>query len=102
MVSSAHFLGNKRIKTQHFIGATKWSQHPKNPDKITAEHQMRVAHQKYKDDELKEVLYQGHALGRATIQYRKIDGIWKFAGLEPDIRWTEYDNGKFIIQWTDT
>jgi hypothetical protein len=58
---------------------------------------MRVAHQKYKDDELKEVLYQGHALGKATIQYRKIDGVWKFAGLEPDIRWTEYDNGTYTI-----
>lgn len=94
MVSSPHFLGNKRIKTQHFIGATKWSQ--VSPTDIIAEQQMRVAHQKYKDDELKEVQYQGHALGKATIQYRKIDGVWKFAGLEPDIRWTEFDNDKIF------
>lgn len=94
MVSSPQFLGNQRIKTQHFIGATKWSQ--TSADEITAQHQMRVAHQKYKDDELKEVLRQGHALGKATIQYRKIDGVWKFAGLEPDIRWTEYENDKIF------
>lgn len=27
-------------------------------------------------------------------QYKKIDGVWKFAGLNPDIRWAEYDFDK--------
>jgi scytalone dehydratase len=94
MVSSPHFLGNSRIKTQHFIGASKWTQTAVN--EITAQHQMRVAHQKYKDDALKEVLYQGHAHGKATVKYQKLDGVWKFAGLEPDIRWTEFDNDKIF------
>lgn len=94
MASNAHFLGNQRIKTQHFIGATKWTQ--KTSDTITGMHQMRVAHQRYKEDDLKEVLYQGHAHGKATITYQKVDGIWKFAGLEPDIRWSEFDYDKIF------
>ena len=26
--------------------------------------------------------------------YKKVDGVWKFAGLAPDIRWFEYDFDK--------
>lgn len=94
MVSSQEFLGNVRIKTQHFIGASKWVQ--TGDGEIQGYHQMRVAHQKYKDDELKEVLYQGHAHGKASIRYRLVDGVWKFAGLEPDIRWAEHDYDKIF------
>jgi scytalone dehydratase len=65
MVSNSNFLGNTRIKTQHGLGATKWVQ--TGSDTITGYHQMRVAHQKYHDDELTKVQYQGHAYGRATI-----------------------------------
>ncbi|KAJ5399599.1 Scytalone dehydratase [Penicillium sp. CMV-2018d] len=50
-----------------------------------------VPHQKYGDDALSEVLVKGHAHGNATIQYRRVEGEWKFAGLEPDIRWKEHD-----------
>ena len=94
MASDKKFLGNRRIKTQHLIGAGKFVQSGDN--EITGYHQMRVAHQKYKDDELTEVLYKGHAHGKATIQYRQVDGIWKFAGLGPDIRWAEYDYDKIF------
>lgn len=94
MASSPHFLGNARIKTQHFIGASKWTQ----PDEgqIVGFHQMRVAHQKYGDDELKQVLYHGHAHGKATTYYRNVGGQWKFAGLVPDVRWTEFDCDKIF------
>ena len=47
---------------------------------------MRVAHQKYADDEPTEVAVKGHAHGKGTIWYRRVDNIWKFAGIEPDIR----------------
>jgi scytalone dehydratase len=94
MASSPKFLGNARIKTQHFIGAGRWIK--TGEDEITGYHQMRVAHQKYKDEELKEVIYKGHAHGKATVQYRRIDGIWKFAGLEPNIRWSEHDYDKIF------
>ncbi|KAK2594653.1 hypothetical protein QQS21_007629 [Conoideocrella luteorostrata] len=94
IASDVKFLGNTRIKTQHFIGASKWVQN--SDGEITGYHQMRVAHQKYSGDELTEVLYKGHAHGKATIQYRKVDGVWKFAGLEPDIRWGEHDLDKIF------
>ncbi|KAK2604258.1 hypothetical protein N8I77_007202 [Diaporthe amygdali] len=94
MASNAHFLGNRRIKTQHFIGAGSWTQAAE--DHITGYFQMRVAHQKYSDDELSTVLYQGHAHGKATVHCRKIDDVWKFAGLEPDIRWAEHDYDKIF------
>ncbi|KAI0121113.1 Scytalone dehydratase [Xylariales sp. AK1849] len=94
MASNERFLGNQRIKTQHFIGASKWVR--TGNDSITGYHQMRVAHQKYKDDALTEVLYQGHAHGKATVRYRKVEDTWKFAGLEPDIRWAEHDYDKIF------
>ncbi|KAK0735114.1 putative scytalone dehydratase [Lasiosphaeria miniovina] len=96
MASSEHFLGNKRIKTQHLIGAGRWVQ--TGADTITGYHQMRVAHQKYKDDGLTEVLYKGHAHGKATVRYRRVAGVWKFAGLTPDIRWAEHDYDKIFTE----
>jgi scytalone dehydratase len=96
MVSNAHFLGNPRIKTQHLIGAGQWVQ--VGMDEIIAFNQMRVAHQKYVDDELKEVLYTGHAHGKATIRFRRVDTEWKFAGLTPDIRWAEGEYAKIFAE----
>jgi scytalone dehydratase len=96
LVSSPKFLGNARIKTQHFIGASKWVQSGEN--EIIGFHQMRVAHQKYKGDDLADVSYKGHAHGKATIHYRLEDGDWKFAGLEPDIRWSEEDYAKIFTE----
>jgi scytalone dehydratase len=92
MASNERVLGNQRLKTQHFVGATKWVQN--SEDEITGYHQMRVAHQKYADDDLKEVAVKGHAHGKATIWYRKVDGDWRFAGIQPDIHWSEYDHEK--------
>lgn len=95
MASSPHFLGNKRLKTQHLVGgATKWRK--TGDGDMTGYHQMRVAHQKYEDDELARVALKGHAHGMATVRYRKVEGIWKFAGIEPGIRWSEYDHDKIF------
>ena len=94
LASNSHFLGNQRIKTQHFIGASRWAS--TGNGEITGLHQMRVAHQKYEDDDLKNVLYQGHAHGKATVRYKKVDDTWKFAGLTPDIRWSEFDYDKIF------
>lgn len=40
---------------------------------------------------MKEVLVKGHAHSFNMHWYNKVDGVWKFAGLNPDIRWTEYE-----------
>ncbi|PZD23189.1 scytalone dehydratase, partial [Pyrenophora tritici-repentis] len=87
LASSPHFLGNALIKTQHFMGQTRWILH--SDEEIRGHHQMRVAHQRFKDDEMNEVACVGHAHGAAIVHYKKVEGVWKFAGLEPDIRWSE-------------
>lgn len=94
LVSSEKFLGNERIKTQHFIGASKYVQIESG--EIHGFHQMRVAHHKYTDAQLSEVKYKGHAHGKATTRYRLVDGVWKFAGLAPDVRWGEHDLDKIF------
>ena len=90
MASSPKVLGDPRLKTMHLVGATKWVK--TSETEITGYHQMRVAHQKYTDDTMTEVAAKGHAHGKGTMTYRRVDGIWKFAGIEPDIRWTEYNH----------
>ncbi|RAK79031.1 scytalone dehydratase [Aspergillus fijiensis CBS 313.89] len=97
MASDHKFLGNPRLKTQHFVGgASKWLQ--TSEDEITGQHQMRVAHQKYADDALSEVALKGHAHGQATIWYRRVEGQWRFAGIEPGIRWSEYDHDRIFFE----
>jgi scytalone dehydratase len=90
--SDPNVLGDPLLKTQHFIGGTKWEK--VSDDEITGYHQLRVPHQRYKDSSMKEVVVKGHAHSFNTHWYKKVDGVWKFAGLCPDIRWSEYDFDK--------
>ncbi|KAI5922024.1 putative scytalone dehydratase [Camillea tinctor] len=100
MASDPKVLGNQRLKTQHFWGMSRWEK--TGEAEITGFHQMRVAHQKYADDAMKEVAAKGHGHGKATIWYRKgVNGAWKFAGIEPDIRWSEYDHDKIFEEGED-
>jgi scytalone dehydratase len=94
MASDAHVLGNPRLKTQHFVGNSRWEK--TSETEITGYHQMRVAHQKYADDAMTEVAATAHAHGMGTMWYRKVDGEWKFAGIEPGIRWSEGDHDKIF------
>lgn len=55
---------------------------------------MRVPHQRYTDESRTEVAVKGHAHGTNQHWYRKIDGVWKFAGLAPEIKWGEFDFDK--------
>ncbi|KAG5933084.1 hypothetical protein E4U53_001091 [Claviceps sorghi] len=89
MVSGPRFLGNPLLKTQHHVGASRW--HQTSEDAITGHHQMWAAHQKYADAQWKEVALRGHGHGAATTWFRRVDGEWKFAGIKPEIRWTELD-----------
>lgn len=89
LASNPHFLGDKTLKTQHFIGGSSFVL--ESDDKIVGYHQLRVAHQRYADEDLKVVVLKGHAHGTATVEYKKVEGLWKFAGLTPNIRWHEYD-----------
>lgn len=89
MASDPKVLGNPLLKTQHFVGGTRWEK--TSDDEITGYHQLRVPHQKYTDESRKTVAVKGHAHGSSTMWYKKVNGVWKFAGLSPEIRWSEYD-----------
>ncbi|KAK4220635.1 putative scytalone dehydratase [Podospora fimiseda] len=90
MISDKAVLGNPLLRTQHFIsGASKWEK--VSDTEIIGYHQLRVPHQLYTDETLKTVKVKGHAHSHNTHYYKKVDGVWKFAGLNPEIRWSEYD-----------
>lgn len=89
MASDPHVLGNPLLKTQHFIGSSKWEY--VSETEAIGWHQLRVPHQRYTDESRKEVAIKGHAHGSNQHWYRKINGVWKFAGLAPIIRWGEFD-----------
>lgn len=92
MASSPAVLGNPLLKTQHFIGGTRWER--TGEDEMTGYHQLRVPHQRYTDETRSKVAVKGHAHSFNKHWYKKVDGEWKFAGLCPDIRWFEYDFDK--------
>lgn len=100
MASDPNVLGDPLLKTQHFIGGTKWEK--TSDDEITGYHQLRVPHQKYTDESMKHVAVKGHAHSYNTHWYKKVDGVWKFAGLSPDIRWFEYDFDKVFAGGRDS
>ncbi|EKD13942.1 uncharacterized protein L3040_005447 [Drepanopeziza brunnea f. sp. 'multigermtubi'] len=100
MASNPAVLGNPLLKTQHFIGGTRWEK--VSDDEIIGWHQLRVPHQKYTDASKKQVAVKGHAHSTNQHWYRKVDGVWKFAGLSPDIRWSEYDFDKVFEEGRET
>ena len=100
MASDAHVLGDPLLKTQHLIGASRWEK--MSDSEVVGWHQLRVPHQRYTDESRKEISVKGHAHGTNQHWYRKIDGIWKFAGLAPEIRWGEFDFDKVFATGRDT
>ncbi|KAI7775329.1 hypothetical protein LA080_007046 [Diaporthe eres] len=89
MISDKAVLGNPLLRTQHFVGGSRWEK--VSDTEVIGHHQLRVPHQVYTDATLKEVRVKGHAHSYNMHWYRKVDGVWKFAGLNPDIRWSEYE-----------
>lgn len=93
MVSDKKVIGNPLLRTQHFMsGISKWEK--VSDTEIIGYHQLRVPHQVYTDSSCTKVAVTGHAHSHNTHYYKKINGVWKFAGLNPDIRWTEGDFDK--------
>ena len=104
MASSPHFLGNPLLKTQHFIGLSTWRK--VDDDEIVGTHQLRVPHQRYVDGSMREVAVKGHAHGIATIWYKRVAveeelQEWKFAGVCPQIRWSEFDYDQVFSEGKD-
>ncbi|KAK2751530.1 scytalone dehydratase [Colletotrichum kahawae] len=89
MISTPAVLGSPLLKTQHFVGATKWEK--VSDAEIIGHHQLRVPHIKVSDANPPVEEKKGHAHSYNQHWYRKIDGVWKFAGLRPEVRFGEYD-----------
>jgi scytalone dehydratase len=96
MVSDPNVLGDPLLKTQHFIGATRWEK--VSDDEIIGYHQLRVPHQRYTDSSMTEVAVKGHAHASNVHWYKRVDGVWKFAGVMPQIRWSEHDFDRIFAQ----
>ena len=99
MISHASVLGDGRLKTQHFVGQSRWER--VSPSEVVGYHQLRVPHQRYERADLKDVAVKGHAHSTNVHWYRKVAGRWTFAGLNPDIRWTEYDFDRVFADGRD-
>lgn len=100
MISDPSVLGNPLLRTQHFVGGSRWEK--VSDTEVIGHHQLRVPHQIYTDASLKEVKVKGHAHSYNKHWYRKgSDGVWKFAGLAPEIRWSEYDFEKVFASGRD-
>ena len=82
-------LGDKRLKTQHLLGGARWER--LGDGTVRVWHQVRVAHQRYADEDLAVVANKGHAHGLVQHWYRKVEGAWKLEGVAPEVGWTEYD-----------
>ncbi|KKY32157.1 putative scytalone dehydratase [Diaporthe ampelina] len=99
MISDKAVLGNPLLRTQHFVGGSRWEK--VSDTEVVGHHQLRVPHQVYTDATLSEVKVKGHAHSYNMHWYRKVDGVWKFAGLSPDIRWSEYEFEKVFADGRD-
>jgi scytalone dehydratase len=99
MISDKSVLGNPLLRTQHFVGASRWEK--VSDTEVIGYHQLRVPHQKYTDETLSEVAVKGHAHSANQHWYRKVDGVWKFAGLCPNIRWFEYNFDQVFAEGRD-
>ncbi|KAK0759547.1 hypothetical protein N5P37_007735 [Trichoderma harzianum] len=82
-------IGDKRLKTQHFLGAGQWEL--QKDGLVRVAWQIRAAHQRYADETLAEVINHGHGHGVTTHWYQKIDGVWKLEGVAPRLDFAEYD-----------
>ena len=90
MVTDEGFLGDPCIKTQHLLGASRWSK--VSDGFVTGRHQLRAAHQVHTGPDLKAVKLRGHSHALNEHYYQKgADGSWKFAGLKPMVLWNEHE-----------
>lgn len=94
MISDDGFLGDPLVKTQHLLGATEWERI--SDTEVIGHHQLRAAHLRFTGPDMQRVDRRGHSHATNEHFYKKVDGVWKFAGLRPTVRWNEYDFEKIF------
>lgn len=82
-------IGDRRLKTQHFLGVSTWTHLGEGSVEVV--HQVRAAHQRYKDETLTEVANKGHGHGFVYKRFRKHADGWKIESVRPELDWAEYD-----------
>ncbi|MCJ1478061.1 hypothetical protein MMC13_006736 [Lambiella insularis] len=96
MMSSPKFLGDPLVRTQHLMGASKYER--VSDSEIIGHHQIRAAHQRYTGPDRLTVENRGHGHSFIMHWYRKVDGVWKLAGLCPKVYWNEHNFEKIFVQ----
>ncbi|MCJ1399070.1 hypothetical protein MMC11_002272 [Xylographa trunciseda] len=96
MVSSPKFLGDPLVRTQHLMGASKYER--VSETEVIGHHQIRAAHQRYTGPDRLTVENRGHGHSFIKHWYRKVDGVWKLAGLRPEVYWNEHNFEKIFVQ----
>ena len=89
MATDKDFLGDHLMQTQHLTGASYYER--TSSTEAVGHHQVRAAHMVYSGPDLKVLATEGHAHASNIHGHRKIGGVWKFAGLRPDVFSREYD-----------
>ena len=83
-------IGDPKVKTQHLIGSSRWGK-VEEDGTVRVAHQVRVTHQRYTDETLKEVVSKGTGDGVIHHTYKKFGEEWKITGNAPAMGWTEDD-----------
>lgn len=89
MISDPGFLGDPLVKTQHLLGQTWYEK--VSEDEVVGHHQLRAAHNRFTDLTFQRVDRRGHGHASNEHYYKRVDGVWKFAGIQPTARWNEFD-----------
>lgn len=95
-MSAPGFLGDPLVRTQHLIGASRYEWISKT--ELVGNHQIRAAHVRYNDLDRSKVDYRGHGHSMVRHWYKKESGVWKLAGVCPQVYWNEYDFDKIFPQ----
>lgn len=94
MLSSDGFLGDLLVKKQHLLGATVWE--PVSDTEVIGHHLLRAAHLRSTGPDMQHVDRWGHWHATNEHFYRKVNGVWKFAGLRPNVRLNDFDFDKIF------
>lgn len=94
MMQNPLFLGDKNIVSQHLLAVSKWEK--LSETEIKSSHQSRAAHMRYEEGGEK-LAAKGHGHGMVTTSYRKIDGVWKWAGIETKVDFNEHEFERVFV-----
>lgn len=93
-ISRRDRLGDPVLKTQHFLGASKWEQ--TSDTEIIGHHQLIASHLQYIDETFRTPRYEGVAHGTNVFKYKKLGDQWKLAGMLIYKRWMVGDVEKMF------